>query len=258
MEKIIRNPLLFSVIVFLLVMPITWGLLYSVLSKFPQFLGEITKYNLTLIITIIISIIVYKKIPFTLKNNNFLKGLFTFGLLGFICAIMAFIFSYNKIDIIPNVSTIIQYIIYCLIVAISEEFLFRGLIFNSMLIGFKDKIWISIILSSLIFGLRHLLNLISMPDMVISTIGQVGFTFMAGFYLCSVYLRIKNIWICIFIHFLEDFLTGFWALFTIQKVADGTIISTRMLVLIHSVYIIFGILMLKDKEYKYEPLYEIK
>lgn len=63
----------------------------------------------------------------------------------------------------------------------------------------------------------------------------------------------------LYIHpFLRRFLTGFWALFTIQKVADGTIISTRMLVLIHSVYIIFGILMLKDKEYKYEPLYEIK
>lgn len=105
------------------------------------------------------------------------------------------------------------------------------------------------ITSSVIFGLRHFLNLVTTPNVIISTVGQVLFTFMAGFYLCAVYLRTRNIWVCVIIHFMEDFFTGLWAIVSTSAAAaqaiDRTVANMFMLVGVHLVYILFGILMLR-------------
>ena len=60
------------------------------------------------------------------------------------------------------------------------------------------------------------------------------------------------------IHFLEDFFTGFWAIVSTSAAAaqaiDGTIANMFMLVGVHLVYILFGVLMLKDRKWEYAPL----
>lgn len=198
-------------------------------------------------------------------NAGLFKGLFTFGLVGLICAIMAFLFGYNTPDRTPSVATMFGFILYNLAIAVSEEFLFRGVMFTQMLKSWEHKkrcIWTAIILSSTLFGLRHFLNLITTPNVVITTVGQVLFTFMAGFYLSAVYLRTRNLWVCVVIHFLEDFFTGFWAIVSTSAAAaqsvDGTIANMFLLVAMHSVYLLFGVLMLKSKNWQYQPLHEKK
>ncbi len=266
MRKFIEKyPIVFSLAVFALSMPIVWGALYPLLYKLPFYWASAIKYTLTLLAVVAICFVVYRKIPFTLKCKKFFTGLFTFGLVGVICAVMAFVFSYNTPDTTPSVSTVFGFIFYNLAIAVSEEFLFRGVIFTQMLDSRKGKkgcIFAAIIVSSVIFGLRHFLNLVTAPNVIITTVGQALFTFMAGFYLCAVYLRTRNIWVCIVIHFLEDFFTGFWAIvstaaLTSQSV-DGTIANMFMLVAVHSVYIIFGVIMLKSKKWEYRPLIENK
>lgn len=262
MRKTINKfPILFSLAAFAVSMPIVWGALYPLLYKLPFYWASAIKYSLTLFAAIGICFAVYRKIPFTLQCKGLFKGLFTFGLVGLICAVMAFAFSYDTPDTTPSASTVIGFIFYNLAIALSEEFLFRGVIFTQMLDSWKDKkafLWAAIIASSAIFGVRHLLNLVTTPSVVITTIGQVLFTFMAGFYLCAVYLTTRNIWVCVIIHFLEDFFTGFWAIvsssaFAAQSV-DGTVAGMAMLVAVHSVYVIFGVLMLKRKKWQYQPL----
>ena len=58
--------------------------------------------------------------------------------------------------------------------------------------------------------------------------------------------------------FLEDLFTGFWAVVSTSAAAaqaiDGTIANMFLLVGVHLVYIIFGVLMLKDKKREYIPL----
>ena len=256
-----RFPIIFSLAVFAISMPLVWGALYPLLYKLPFYWASAIKYALTLLAVILICIAVYRKIPFTLQGRGLFKGLFTFGLVGLICAVAAFIFSYDKPDITPSASTVIGFIFYNLAIAFSEEFLFRGVIFTQMLESWKNKrgvVWTAIIVSSVIFGLRHFLNLITAPNVIITTVGQVLFTFMAGFYLCAVYLRTRNLWICVIIHFFEDFFTGFWAIVSTSAAAaqtvDGTIVNTLMLVAVHLVYIVFGVLMLKSKKWQYQPL----
>lgn len=279
-----KFPVIFSVLVFAVCMPLLWGATYPLLYKLPFYWASAIKYSLTLLAVIIICFCVYRRIPFIVKCKKLFKGLFTFGAVGLICAVMAFVFSYAEPDTTPSVSTVFGFIFYNLAIAVSEEFLFRGVIFTQMLDswegGFYGRrkivpegersdnanktgfIWAAIIVSSVIFGLRHLLNLVTAPNVVITTIGQVFFTFMAGFYLCAVYLRTRNIWVCVVIHFFEDFFTGFWAIVStsaaVAQTVDGTVLNMFMLVAVHSVYVIFGVIMLKCKKskWKYMPLYE--
>ena len=266
MKKIVEKfPIIFSILLFAIAMPLLWGATYPLLYKLPFYWASSIKYTITLLIVIAVCFIVYHKIPFTLQCKGIFKGLFTFGLIGLICAVMAFIFSYDKPDITPTISTIIAFIFYNLAIAISEEFLFRGVMFTQMLDSWKNKknfMWVAILISSIIFGLRHFLNLITTPNTLVTTIGQVLFTFMAGFYLCAVYLRTRNIWVCIIIHFLEDLFTGFWAIVSssaaLAQTVDATIGNIVMLVSVHSIYVIFGIIMLKSKKWKYLPLNERK
>ncbi|MDE7464141.1 MAG: CPBP family intramembrane metalloprotease [Clostridiales bacterium] len=262
MKKFIEKyPVLFSIAIFAVSMPIIWGATYPLLYKLPFYWASTIKYTLTLLVVVSVCFIVYRKIPFTLQGKGLLKALFIFGLVGLICAVMAFVFSYDTPDITPSASTVIGFILYNLAIAFSEEFLFRGAIFTQMLDSRKNKkgfIWAAIIISSVIFGLRHFLNLVTTPNTVLTVVGQVLFTFMAGFYLCALYLRTRNLWACIIIHFLEDFFTGFWALVSTPAAAaqtvDSTIGNMFMLVGVHLVYILFGILMLKTKKWQYSDL----
>ncbi len=266
MRKFIdKFPIMFAVAVFALSMPLIWGASYPLLYKLPFYWASTIKYTLTLLAVVAICFIFYRKIPFTLQFGGLFKGLFTFGLVGLICAVMAFIFSYNTPDITPSVSTVFGFIFYNLAIAVSEEFLFRGVIFTQMLNSRKNQkgfIRTAIIVSSVIFGLRHFLNLVTTPNVIITTVGQALFTFMAGFYLCAVYLRTRNIWVCIAIHFLEDFFTGFWAIVStsaaVAQTVDGTITNMLLLVAVHSVYVVFGVIMLKSKKWEYRPLIENK
>jgi hypothetical protein len=55
---------------------------------------------------------------------------------------------------------------------------------------------------------------------------------------------------------MEDFSTGFWALVSSEAYAsqtvDGGILQMVLLVVVHSVYVIFGVMMLKKDRQKRE------
>lgn len=264
MIRIIKNyPIISSVLLFILTMLIPWSGLYPLLVNLPYYFGFFVKYMITFILSIGVTLFLYKKIPFTLKNPLYFKGLLTFGLLGIICAIIAFFSSMQKIDRTTNFLEIFSFFLYIIAVVLSEEFLFRGLILGLLLDKYnknKNQVLFAVVISSVIFGLRHYINLITMPNTIISTTGQVLFTFMAGFYLSCVYIRTKNIYIGCTIHFLEDLFTMVWLLVNVSyfenQNVDGEILNTLGLVAVHSIYVIFGILMIKDKRYEFRNIME--
>lgn len=93
-----------------------------------------------------------------------------------------------------------------IVAGIIEELLFRGLLFNSMVVFFYHQKYcflIASMISSGLFGLVHLINVTHQP--LQSTIGQIIFIFGIG--LVYAYLRLFSngiIW-CILFHFLTDF-----------------------------------------------------
>lgn len=169
-----KFPIIFSILLFVISMPILWGAFYPLLYKLPFYFASAIKYTLTLLAVIAACFIIYRKIPFTLQCKELFKGLFSFGLVGLICAVMAFIFSYSAPDTTPSVSIVLGFTLYNLAIAYSEEFLFRGAIFTQMLDSWKDKkgfIWAAIIGSSIIFGL---LTLKTRGNDVFPILGAVG------------------------------------------------------------------------------------
>jgi len=255
-----KTPLSFALLLFALAMPLAWFLLNLLVASLGSVWSGAMDYGLTIAIVVGACLLCFKELPFSLKGEHFFKGLFTFGLLGVLVALIAFAMSYETIDLTPTWSDFLGYLLLNAAIAISEEFLFRGVMMNVFLKAWEGKkgfIWAAVFVSSALFGLRHLLNLASVPMTPILTIGQVFFTFMAGAYLAAVYLRTRNLWIVIAIHFAEDFLTGLWPLFSSAALAsslkDAPFLNVLGLVALQSIYVFVGVMMLKDKKWHYEP-----
>ncbi|WP_416353409.1 lysostaphin resistance A-like protein [Agrilactobacillus fermenti] len=91
--------------------------------------------------------------------------------------------------------------------AISEEFLFRGIIFGYLLRivkrGDHKHIWLALTLSSLIFALSHLSNL--QIQSLSSTLFQIIQAFGVGLLFATLYLKTGSLISSILLHFLIDF-----------------------------------------------------
>ncbi|MCB9498783.1 MAG: CPBP family intramembrane metalloprotease [Bacillales bacterium] len=251
-----KHPILSSIIFLLVSMGLVFLLLYPLSFVLPIYWYKTIKYGVSLIVTIAVMYLIYGKFSFSLKSPLFFKNLFTFGLLGFIGALGALFFSYQTIETLPSLSFFFAFLLSTLFIALSEEFLFRGLILGVLVRGMEDKgkrgIFYAVFIASTIFGIRHLLEFFDSPQMYIMVFTQVIFTFMAGVYLSALYLRTKNIWVCVTIHFLEDFFSSFWLLFaSTNTVEDISLLNALLLIVLQVPYFIFGILFIKDKKWTY-------
>lgn len=98
------------------------------------------------------------------------------------------------------------YIIASLVLTIgvgfSEEIYFRGIILGIWLKN-RGKTQ-AIVISSILFGVTHLLNVLGGAS-IVATILQIFFAFFYGIVMAFVMIRMKSIWSCMFLHFLHDF-----------------------------------------------------
>lgn len=127
-----------------------------------------------------------------------------------------------------SAGTFIPYLAFCVSIGFFEEVFFRGLIFSALLIYFKGKkagdFW-AIIISSAVFGLAHLFNLISGAD-IISVIIQVGYTFLCGTVFALLFYFTKSIYLSILCHALFD-VGGL----LVQSLGNGQIWNTPTIIL---------------------------
>ena len=154
-------------------------------------------------------------------------------------------------------SYILIFIISCLGIGFFEELLFRGLIFILILKKFKNDtkgIFWAIIISSAIFGLSHLLNLLAGAG-IGATILQTGYSFLMGCMWSVILLKTKNIWLCAVLHAIYDFCGMLIPqLGTGQLWDTPTVIITLILSILTAIYIL--ILMLKLKPENVKEIYK--
>jgi membrane protease YdiL (CAAX protease family) len=113
---------------------------------------------------------------------------------------------------IPGIFRIVSIISQVAGIAFFEEILFRGILINTILYRFgkrKKGIYYAIIISSVLFGLSHLSNLINRPSILIGTISQVVYAAATGLLYSIVYIKYRNIWSVIIIHALFNLLSLF-------------------------------------------------
>ena len=91
---------------------------------------------------------------------------------------------------IKEYSVISNYISICIFAPLIEEVMCRGLILNRLLS--KNKIWVSILITALIFGVLHM------------NWSQGISAFLAGIVMCFVYVKTRDIKVCIIGHALNN------------------------------------------------------
>lgn len=109
----------------------------------------------------------------------------------------------------PTVATLIIFPFFMLSVGLAEEFVFRGLILGLLFEKYgtsRRGVAFAALLSGGLFGLVHLMNLTSAPQLIVATISQVIGAAFIGVYFASVYLRCGTLWPVVIVHAMYDFI----------------------------------------------------
>ncbi len=134
--------------------------------------------------------------------------------------------------------------IQCLLVGLFEETVFRGCVFAVILEKNRNStrgIFISTLLSSLLFGGIHIFNLFVGAG-VGSVVLQMGYSFLIGGMCAAVLLRTRNIWLCALIHAIYNFggyllpTLGAGSAWNVPTIAITAVLGIA--VLIHTVYLL--------------------
>lgn len=146
------------------------------------------------------------------NKKGFLKGLIL-GIPFIVIGLGSVIFSNIGIDIknikLISISNTLLFTINMLFIGINEELWMRGLIFNGLTYKYKNSIWKPIIISSLIFGIVHIVNIFFVNP--ITLIVQIINAMAGGILFATIFIKSKNIYSVIVIHALTDFLSLFLA-----------------------------------------------
>ncbi len=144
------------------------------------------------------------------KLNGFWKGLAIGSVLIVITgiSILAFFTNEDNIKNITSNKNLIFLIIETILIGITEEFIFRGAIQNTLYDYFgKDTrkgVYKSVLLTGTFFGLTHLFNILAGVK-VSGAIVQALSTFSIGCFFAAVYYRCDNIWSVVALHAILDF-----------------------------------------------------
>lgn len=119
------------------------------------------------------------------------------------------IFSINLwfgVTLKTGIAEAIVYVCFMLCVGFVEEIIFRGLLFKAMS---RDNIKSAVIVSSVTFGLGHIVNLINGNGELLPTILQICYAIAVGFLFVVLFYRGKSLIPCILAHSINNALSTF-------------------------------------------------
>ena len=110
--------------------------------------------------------------------------------------IMMSVNLWNGININNSITEIIFYMLSMICVGFLEEIIFRGFLFKMME---KDNVNRAIIVTSLTFGIGHIINLLNGADLI-PTLIQVCYAVAGGYLFVIIFQKGKSLWPCIIAH----------------------------------------------------------
>lgn len=143
------------------------------------------------------------------------------------------------------------------LVGVAEEFLFRGVIAQTLLEHFgtsRAGIWKASLLSALLFGAAHLTNILSSEPF--GVLMQCIFAASLGLMLTAIYFRTGNIWVTVFLHAAMDItsmLIG--GLYGTQNIVDTVSSYDASMISSIAIYLIPTIFLLRKKKINEVELY---
>lgn len=256
-EILKKHCVLYLILSIIIEMPLTWLAVDPLFKK----IGVNYQYTQagyflsTLIVALVLKRAIWGKSSLKLEKADYKHTMLKFGWFGVLGAVGAFFSTMSEIDLSPKVKIFIGYILMNIMIAISEEYIFRKLILGLLLNdSYKQRKFINIILiASVLFGLRHLFNLMFYSNQIVTCSFQAVATALSATYLIGIYFLTGNIWYGVIIHFIEDMGVTALEMFSSKAAMDSTIdipvIQGFGIVAFQIPYLILGIIMIK-KYYK--------
>ena len=142
-------------------------------------------------------------------------------------------------------------------VGVAEEFLFRGVVAETLLEHFgtsRTGVWKACLLSGVLFGAAHLTNILG--SAVFGVLMQCVFAASLGTLFAAVYFRTGNIWVTVFLHGAMDITSmligGLYGTTTVAEAVSGYDASMLLSVLL---YLIPTAFLLRKKKLPEVQLY---
>lgn len=254
-----RHPILCSVIISMIVIGSINYLAFFVFDLTPPFPTDkpLIYFLCQIIGACIMFLLSFKQVRsvFDCKLEGFLRGLllgWPFIIASVITLIGAFLLTKDAIFVLPRVQKIILFVMMTLLVGFVEEVLFRGIVLKIILNKYgssKVGIIISVIISSFVFGLAHIVTLMIHPQLIMYTVTQIIYCTLAGVLFSVVYLRCKNIFSLIILHFLVDMSSLLPSIFypsnTLVLISDTGLAELLTYIVLHIPFLIIAIIYLK-------------
>lgn len=137
---------------------------------------------------------------------------------------------WNGIKIKNSTSEILFHILTMINVGFIEEIIFRGFLFKMMA---KDNIKSAIIVSSITFGIGHIVNLLNGADLI-PTLMQICYAVSIGYLFVTIFYKSKSLIPCIITHSLINALSIFNAENSTSYIVP---IILTLMPLIYAIYI---------------------
>jgi len=153
--------------------------------------------------------------------------------------------------------SIFSFFLSMALVGVAEEFIFRGVIAQSLLERFgtgRAGVWKACLLSGLLFGAAHLTNLLSSAPF--GVLMQCVFAASLGTLFAAIYFRTGNLWVTVFLHGAMDIasmLVG--GLYGTEDVAESISGYDASMMLSILIYLIPTLFLLRKKKIGEVALY---
>jgi membrane protease YdiL (CAAX protease family) len=182
---------------------------------------------------------------------SFLKLNFLKNRAGYIAIIPCLIIAINNFPFVPFFANmlvfdyalldIVLFALECIAVGLFEELAYRACVFGIILKNRRKTtkdIFVSVIISSLIFGASHLINIVAGAS-IPATLLQTGYSFLIGAMCSFVILMTASVWPCVIIHAIYNFCGGVAPRFAYGKIwTAGEVILTAALSVIVIIYVV--------------------
>lgn len=147
------------------------------------------------------------KSPFKNLGKSLLSGIVILAIyiVGSVAMIMVCIQDGFKFK---TPSEIVFYVLFLLMVGLSEELLMRGTLTRLLAEKFGKEgkgMWLTVLIGALLFGLYHLLNYRSTHNIKAVLLQVIG-TSMMGMFLCAIYVKWGNLLGVIVLHTTHNFM----------------------------------------------------
>ena len=188
--------------------------------------------------------------------NGLLVGMYPLALLAY-TLYAKILFGLPEDGTLLPLWRILSFLANMILVGIAEEFLFRGVIAETLLEHFgtsRGGIWKACLLSGVLFGAAHLTNILgSAPFGVLM---QCAFSASLGALFAAIYFRTGNLWVTVFLHGAMDIasmLVG--GLYGTEDVAESISGYDASMMLSILIYLIPTLFLLRKKKIGEVALY---